>query len=68
MQAAEQPHGPETDAACADMGHGFDADDDNDDGPEPLQPMDGPADADMLQSQTGASHFVDMVDCECSRT
>ena len=36
------------------MGPGFDADDDNDDGaPEPLAPMGGPGDDDMMQHHAG---------------
>ena len=54
MQAAEQQHGPDTDAGPAAIGPGFDADDD-DDGPEPLEAMNAPdpASKDPTQHQTG---------------
>ncbi len=58
MHGAEQHPSIDTEAAPADMGPGFDADDDNDDGSEPLEPMDVPGNEDMTQRQSGNSSVI----------
>ena len=60
MHGAEQHPSVDTEAAPADMGPGFDADDDNDDGPEPLEPMDVPGNEDVTQRQSGKSSLEKM--------
>ncbi|CAL5219116.1 g890 [Coccomyxa viridis] len=54
MHGAEQHQSADMEAAPADMGPGFDADDDDDSGPKPLEPMDIPGNEAMTQRQSGA--------------
>ncbi len=55
MHGPEQHQSADMEAAPADMGPGFDADDDDDKGPEPLEPMDILGNEDMTQRQSGKS-------------